>query len=110
VPRRAVKLESTSRREAVALRAASARQGRVYEDERLHTADLHRLGRSIRMIARKLGRAPSTISRELRRTADPAGGGYHPYATTRTARSLSSCGYLLDEPPDMTPTFLRNQR
>ena len=55
------------------------------EDERLHIADLHRLGRSIRTIARKLGRAPSTISRELRRNADPAGGAYHPYAAHRRA-------------------------
>jgi transposase, IS30 family len=45
------------------------------EEERLRIADLHRLGRSIRAIARKMGRAASTISRELRRNADPAGGG-----------------------------------
>ncbi len=44
------------------------------EEERLHLADLHRLGRSIRAIARKLGRAASTISRELRRNADPTSG------------------------------------
>src|SRR6185295_15143132 len=29
-------------------------------------------------------------------------------ATIRTARSRSSGGYLLDEPPDMTPTFPRD--
>jgi len=29
-------------------------------------------------------------------------------ATIRTARSRSSGGYLLDEPPDMTPTFPRS--
>ncbi|MFV3533491.1 hypothetical protein ACNJI7_20930, partial [Mycobacterium tuberculosis] len=28
-------------------------------------------------------------------------------ATIRTARSRSSGGYLLDEPPDMTPSFPR---
>lgn len=60
------------------------------EDERLHIADLHRLGRSIRTIARKLGRARSTISREVRRNADPAGGAYQPYAAHRArSRSLS---------------------
>lgn len=55
------------------------------EDERLQIADLKRLGRSIRTIAGKLGRAPSTISRELRRNADPAGSGYHPYVAHRRA-------------------------
>jgi IS30 family transposase len=44
------------------------------EEERLQIADLHRLGRSIRAIARKMGRAASTISRGLRRDADPTSG------------------------------------
>jgi hypothetical protein len=44
------------------------------EDERVQIADLHRLGCSTRVIARKLGRDPSTISRELRRNADPVTG------------------------------------
>jgi IS30 family transposase len=39
------------------------------EDERVQIADLHRAGVSGREIARRLGRAPSTISRELRRNA-----------------------------------------
>jgi transposase len=42
------------------------------EDERVRIADLHRLGWSTRAIARKLGRDPSTISRELRRTPTPS--------------------------------------
>jgi transposase, IS30 family len=46
---------------------------------------LHRLGQSIRAIARKTGRAASTISRELRRNADPTSGAYHPYAAHRRA-------------------------
>ena len=54
------------------------------EEERLQIADLHRVGRSIRAIARKLGRAPSTISQKLRRNADPASA-YHPYAAHRRA-------------------------
>jgi IS30 family transposase len=49
----------------------------------VHIADLHRLGCSIRAIAGKMGRAASTISRELRRNADPTSGGYHPYAAHR---------------------------
>jgi IS30 family transposase len=42
-------------------------------------------GESIRCIARRLGRAPSTISRELKRNADPRGGGYR----TTTAHALA---------------------
>jgi IS30 family transposase len=40
-------------------------------------------GESMRRIARRLGRAPSTVSRELRRNADRRGGGYR--ATTAHA-------------------------
>ncbi len=40
-------------------------------------------GESVRGIARQLGRAPSTVSRELRRNADRRGGGYR--ATTAHA-------------------------
>jgi IS30 family transposase len=35
-------------------------------------------GEAIRVIARRLGRAPSTISRELKRNADRRDGGYRP--------------------------------
>ena len=60
------------------------------EDERIELADLYRAGVSGREIARRLGRAPSTISRELRRNASPAKG-YRPFdahrrATARRAR------------------------
>ena len=47
------------------------------QDERIEIADLHRAGVSVREIARRLGRAPSTISRELRRNAT-AGEGLSP--------------------------------
>lgn len=62
----------------------------VSQDERFEIADLHRSGVSMREIARRLGRAPSTISRELRRNASGAKG-YRPFeahrlATTRRAR------------------------
>jgi len=58
--------------------------------ERIEIADLRRAGLSMRAIADKLGRAPSTISRELRRNA-PTGRGYQPFdahrrATARRAR------------------------
>ena len=54
------------------------------EDERVQVADLHRAGLSEREIARRLGRAPSTISRELRRNAT-AGKGYRPFEARRRA-------------------------
>jgi transposase-like protein len=61
------------------------------QDERIEIADLRHAGLSIRQIAHQLGRAPSTISRELHRNAT-AGRGYRPFeahrrATARRARS-----------------------
>jgi IS30 family transposase len=50
------------------------------QDERIHIADSLGAGASIRAIARQLGRAPSTISREIRRNRHPGYGGYRPYA------------------------------
>ncbi|WP_234802307.1 helix-turn-helix domain-containing protein, partial [Mycolicibacterium fortuitum] len=60
------------------------------EEERIEIADLGRSGLSMRAIADRLGRAPSTISRELRRNAR-VGHGYQPFdahrrATARRAR------------------------
>lgn len=60
------------------------------QDERIEIADLRLAGLSLRAIAQKLGRSPSTISRELRRNVGP-GRGYRPFdahrrATTRRAR------------------------
>ena len=60
------------------------------QDERIEIADLRQSGLSVRAIARQLGRAPSTISRELRRNA-VTGRGYRPFdahrrATVRRAR------------------------
>jgi hypothetical protein len=60
------------------------------QDERIELADLRHAGLSIRQIACRLGRAPSTISRELRRNATTTGG-YRPFdahrhATARRAR------------------------
>ena len=55
------------------------------EDERIELADLNRAGVSVREIARRLGRAPSTISRELRRNASLAKG-YRPFDAHRLHR------------------------
>lgn len=54
------------------------------QDERIEIADLRRCGLSMRAIASRLGRAPSTISRELRRNA-PTGRGYRPFDAHRHA-------------------------
>jgi transposase, IS30 family len=61
------------------------------QDKRIVIADLRHPGLSIRQIADQLGRAPSTISRELRRNA-AGNGAYRPFeahrrATARRARS-----------------------
>jgi transposase, IS30 family len=72
----------------LAVREVSARY--LSQDERIEIADLRQAGLSLRAIADRLGRAPSTISRELRRNA-VAGRGYRPFdahrrATVRRAR------------------------
>jgi transposase, IS30 family len=66
----------------LAVRQISTRY--LTEDERVEIADLRRSGLSVRAIARRLGRAPSTISRELRRNA-VAGRGYRPFDAHRRA-------------------------
>jgi IS30 family transposase len=55
------------------------------EEERIQIADLHREGVSFRAIARKLGRSPSTVSREVARNAHPGSGDYRPHAAQRRA-------------------------
>jgi IS30 family transposase len=65
----------------LAVRQISARY--LSQDERIEIADLRHGGRSIRQIAEQLGRAPSTISRELRRNA--TAGGYRPFEAHRRA-------------------------
>lgn len=53
-------------------------------EEREKIRDLTRDGHSLRNVARILGRAPSTISREIRRNLSREGT-YHPYAAHRKA-------------------------
>lgn len=72
----------------LAVREVSVRY--LSQDERIEIADLRQAGLSQRAIAARLGRAPSTISRELRRNA-VTGRGYRPFdahrrATVRRAR------------------------
>jgi len=54
-------------------------------EERLEIADLHRQRLPVRQIAVRVGRNPSTVSRELRRNAHPASGDYRPWAAQRRA-------------------------
>jgi IS30 family transposase len=56
------------------------------QEERLRIADLHLSGVGVRRIALELGRAPSTISRELSRNSTP-GGDYRPYVAERRCRA-----------------------
>jgi IS30 family transposase len=55
------------------------------EDERVRIADLRRAGEGVRAIARELGRDPATVSRELRRNADPTSSAYRPHTAQRLA-------------------------
>ena len=66
----------------LAVREVSSRY--LSQDERIEIADLRQSGLSLRAIAARLDRAPSTISRELRRNA-AAGGGYRPFDAHRRA-------------------------
>jgi IS30 family transposase len=54
-------------------------------EERYELARLRESGLSVRAIAVRLGRSPSTISRELARNADPRTGGYQPERAHRLA-------------------------
>ncbi|MEV6096221.1 IS30 family transposase [Nocardia sp. NPDC051981] len=54
------------------------------QDERIEIADLRQAGLSIRAIATRLGRSPSTVSRELRRNAF-RGKAYRPFEAHRRA-------------------------
>jgi IS30 family transposase len=54
-------------------------------EERYELARLRESGLSLRQVAARLGRSPSTVSRELARNAAPRGGGYQPERAHRLA-------------------------
>ncbi|MBM7846983.1 IS30 family transposase [Arthrobacter roseus] len=67
------------------------RSGRYLgQDDRLKIADLRLAGAGVRHIAKELGRAPSTISRELRRNSRENTGAYRPYAAQKRC-DLRAC-------------------
>jgi IS30 family transposase len=76
--------------ERLAVRKISARY--LSQDERIEIADLRHVGLSTRQIADRLGRAPSTISRELRRNA-VGGGCYRPFEAHRLATGRRARGH-----------------
>ena len=59
------------------------------EDERVQIADLRQGGAGVRAIAERLGRSPSTVSRELRRNRDPGSGRYRPFTAHKAGRSAA---------------------
>ena len=74
------------------------------QDERVEIADLHHAGLSIRAIAARVGRAPSTVSRELRRNATTGRrGGYRPFDAHRRAcaRRARVRGRRVDTNPEL---------
>jgi IS30 family transposase len=68
----------------LAVREISARY--LSQDERIEIADLRHAGLSVRQVAQRLGRAPSTVSRELRRNGG-SDGRYRPFDAHRKATS-----------------------
>jgi hypothetical protein len=77
--------------ERLAVRQISARF--LSQEERIEIADLRHAGVSIWQVASRLGRAPSTVSRELRRNTTGSGG-YRPFEADRqaTARRAAITG------------------
>jgi IS30 family transposase len=73
--------------ERLAVRQISPRF--LSQEERIEIADLHHAGWSIRQIAHRLGRAASTVSRELRRNAT-GGRVYRPFDAHRRATARRS--------------------
>ena len=67
-----------TRRQAISQRYLS-------EDDRVAIADLRGAGSGVRAIAARLGRSPSTVSRELRRNQDPRSLAYRPFAAQTMA-------------------------
>jgi IS30 family transposase len=79
------------------------------EDERVTIADLRRQGLSMRAVAEKIGRSPSTISRELHRNQDPDRGQYRPFVAQKLAvdrRTRPGRGKIVND--DVLREFVSN--
>ncbi|TAI59574.1 helix-turn-helix domain-containing protein, partial [Bradyrhizobium sp. Leo170] len=80
--------------------------GQLSLEERVEIYRLHAGGRSQNQIASALGRAPSTISRELRRNSRPTkvwAGGYEPVRAQHLTerRRRWDCRFKLARQPDL---------
>jgi len=84
--------------------------GKTYEqltlEERCRLAELHRAGASLRQIAAALDRAPSTVSRELRRNAARQPVGYRPTYAQQQTRARRWTGSRLDRNPALRERVL----
>jgi IS30 family transposase len=74
-------------------------------EERCTIARLHEDGRSVRQIAAALDRAPSSVSRELRRNAERQAG-YRPGYAERQARARRWSGSRLERDADLREAVL----
>ena len=87
--------------------------GQLSLEERVEIYRLHADGESRRQIAAALGRSPSTISRELRRNAQPSkrwAGGYEPVRAHQLAgrRRRWDCRFKLARQPDLRDDVRRS--
>jgi len=84
--------------------------GKTYEqltlEERCRIAELHRAGASLRQIAADLDRAPSTVSRELKRNAGSRPAGYRPVFAQQQTRARRWTGSRLDRNPALRERVL----
>src|SRR5665213_1803703 len=84
--------------------------GKFYEqislEERCRLAELHRAGASLRQIAADLDRAPSTVSRELRRNAGRRPAGYRPAYAQQQTQARRWTGSRLDRNPALRERVL----
>src|SRR3989304_4857097 len=84
----------------------------LWGEERDHLAVLRSRGLSVRAIARALGRAPATLSRELKRNAPPIHTGYYlPHkAQARAEAGGRAAGRRPRRPGPRGRHYVRRQR
>src|SRR5258707_13215597 len=87
--------------------------GQLSLEERVEIYRLHAGGRSQNDIASALDRAPSTISRELRRNSQSSKiwrGGYEPVRAQQLSRAPAAVGWPLQAGAPAGPAGLRGQK
>ncbi len=86
------------------------RYNQIALDERYHIAELHRAGKSVRQIAAALDRAPSSISRELKRNAGSQRAGYRPAFAQQQTQARRWSGSRLERNEPLRDTVLGHLR